>query len=329
MHSLGKRADLYRSREFESPPLRIPSRKIPFLKYFSQSNRNLVPLIAVLALFGSYGTLAIVALLAIPLGLLFPEGPFVAVVLASLALAGFTSAALVVLARRQQGNMARIAAYGAAFFQLTAFVFQVLILHGKYAIPFLAIADTTTFFALGLAIGRPWLAFAFAVPALGFTAAHVASSLRQMEFELHTVGHLTAMFDPCAGDLAVFGSAFETVVSGLFALGVANIASYIGLSTDPPALWQAVLGLPVLVLTAAAGLPTTNLRSSVLSVLLVGAPVAFFAYIAARMRVRGAVVGVVVLPPLLWIVAAALAVTLGAHAGWAGWIDQQISQPCL
>ena len=328
MHSLGKRADLYRSREFESPPLRSPS-KVAVLDYFPKRNRNLTLLIAALALFGPYGTLAVVAFLAIPLALLFHGGSLVVVVLANLALAGVTSAALFVLAGRQEAHAARAAANVAAVVRLLAFFFQIVILHGKYAIPLAALANTTTFFALGLALGRPWLAYAFAVPALGFTAAHVAYSLRQIVFELHTVGGLTSALDPCAAQLGLIGPAFETVVSGLFAFGVASIAAFLGLSTEPRALWQVIIGAPVIVLTFAWGLSTTNLRSNGMQWLLVGAPVAFFAYIVARLRTQGTGGSAAALPPLLWIVTTLLAVALGAHAGWAGWIDQQISQPCM
>jgi|GEM_PF-2574289 len=299
------------------------------LNHFPKSNQNLILLIAVLALFGPYGALAIVAFLSIPLALLFHGGTLVVVVLANLAIAGVTCAALVALARRQQGYMARIAAYGAAVVRLVAFVFQIAIFQGKYAIPFSALADTTTFFALGLAVGRPWLAYAFAVPALGFTAAHVAYSIRQIDFEMHTVGRLTSALDPCAAQLGLIGPAFETVVSGLFALGVTSIAAFLGLSAEPRVLWQGILGAPVILLTFAWGLSTTNLRSNGVQWLLVGAPVAFFAYIVARLRTQGAGGSAAALLPLLWTVTTLLSVALGAHAGWAGWIDQQISQPCL
>ncbi len=225
--------------------------------------------------------------------------------------------------------MARIAAYIAAVIRLAAFFFQVAILHGKYAIPFSALADTTTFFALGLAIGRPLLAYAFAVPALGFVAAHVAYSVRQIVFELHTVGHLTLALDPCAAQFGLMGPAFETVVSGLIAIGIASIASFAGLSSAPRILWHALLGVPAIVLTAAWALSTTNLRSNGEPMLLIGAPITFFAYIVVRLRTKGTGRGTAILGALLWFVATLFSVAIGAHSGWAGWIDQQISQPCM
>ncbi|MGC8486073.1 MAG: hypothetical protein ACP5O6_10675, partial [Candidatus Baltobacteraceae bacterium] len=97
------------------------------LNYFPKSNQNLILLIAALALFGPYGALAIVAFLSIPLALLVHGSSLVVVVLANLAIAGVTCAALVALARRQQGYMARIAAYGASVVRLIALVFQIAI----------------------------------------------------------------------------------------------------------------------------------------------------------------------------------------------------------
>uniref|UniRef100_E6PE34 Putative NosY n=1 Tax=mine drainage metagenome TaxID=410659 RepID=E6PE34_9ZZZZ len=293
------------------------------LDYFPKSNRNLTLLIAGLAC-----ALAIFEFLDTQSGFLF-SGNTLVVVLTNLVLTIVTSASLVVLARRLYDRTARTAAYVAAVVRLVTFFFQIVILHGKYAIPFSALANTTTFFSLALALGRPWLAYAFAVPALGFTAAHIAYSIRQIVFELHTVGHLTAVFDPCAAQVGLIHPAYEAGVSGLFALGVASIAAFIGLSTEPFALWLAIIGLPGIVVTFPWGLSTTYLRSHVGALLLVGAPVAFFAYNFTRLRTQGVGGSAAALPPLLWIVTTLLAVALGAHAGWAGWIDQQISQPCM
>lgn len=286
-------------------------------------------LIALLACFGPYCVLGVAAVFGGWLSLLLTQSSFVAVVLADFALAGTIIMALVVLARRQSNRVTRIAAYAAAIVWLIAFIFQGAILHGKYAIPFLALADTTTFFALALALGRPWLACAFAVPAFGLTAAHVAYSIRQIVFEMHTVGHLTLALDPCAAELGLIGPAFETGVSGLFAFGIASIAAFAGLSAEPFALWQAIVGIPTTVLTIAWGLSTADPRSTVRPLLLVGAPVTFFAYVFLRLGARSGRGSAAILPWLLWILATILSVTIGARAGWAGWIDQQISQPCM
>jgi len=293
------------------------------LNYFPKSNRNLTLLIAAFAC-----ALAVFEFLETPSGFLFSPGTLAFVVLTNFVLTIVTSAALVVLARRLHDRTARTSAYVAAIVRFLAFLFQVVILHGKYAIPFSSLANTTTFFALGLAIGRPWLAYAFAVPALGYTASHVAYSIRQILFEIQTSGHLTSAFDPCAALVGLVHPAYEAGVSGLFAIGLASIASFVGLSTEPFAIWLAVIGLPGIVVTFPWGLPTTYLRSHVEPLLLVGAPIAFFAYNFIRLRARGADGNAAVLPPLLWILATLLWVALRAHTGWTGWFDQQIAQPC-